>query len=94
MRPGKRIEQRCYGELAVGFQQVVFLPYGGKEGYFSCVIAPRILPDDVFEPWENGIAAEKKQAYNECASVQYRGSADFWHCIDIAGIPLPEVPVG
>ncbi len=93
-RPGKRIEERCYGELTLGFQQVVFLPYGGIEGYFSCEVIPRLLPDDLFEAWKSGIAEEKTQAYYDCASTNPRGSAGFWYCIDVAGIPLPEVPVG
>ena len=93
-RPGKRLEERCEGELTVGFQQVIFLPYGGHEGYFSCEIIPRLLPDDVFAQWKESIAADKAQAYSDCASVHPRGSGEFWTCIDGAGITLPEVPVG
>lgn len=93
-RPGKRYEERCYGELSVGFQQVVFLPYGGEDGYFSCQVLPRLLPDEVFAEWKKGIAAEKTQSYSDCASVHPRGSGGFWTCIDAAGIVLPDVPVG
>ena len=93
-RPGKRLEERCYGELSVGFQQVVFLPYGGDEGYFSCEIVPRLLPDDVFAEWKKNIAKDKTEAYFGCAGTHPRGSADFWRCIDDAGIALPDPPVG
>ena len=37
-RPGRRLSAVCKADMAVGFRQVIFLPYGGEEGYFSCHI--------------------------------------------------------
>lgn len=93
VRPGKRVEYRCFGELTVGFQQVVFLPYGGNDGNFSCVVAPRLLPDEHYDAWVQGLPAESAQAFSDCSAVNARGSSGFWSCIDGAGIPLPDVPV-
>ena len=89
-RPGKRLETFCEGQLEVGFQQVVFFPYGGEDGYFGCEILPRLLPDEEFTAWKEGLPSEQSQAYYECAGVHPRGSGDFWTCIDKSGIPFPR----
>ena len=87
-RPGIRRETKCKGELTVGFQQIVFLPYGGVDG-FSCHVEMRNLPEEVYEGWKAGFDADQTSAYGNCASRFPRGSAEFWSCIDGAGIPFP-----
>ncbi len=89
-RPGKRWETYCGGNLRVGFQQVVFLPYGGEDGYFGCEIMPRLLPDKVFNSWKDSLAGEQLTGYNDCAGVHPRGSSEFWSCIENSEIPFPE----
>ena len=88
-RPGKRLTTDCYAEMAVGFQQVIFLPYGGEEGYFSCHILPRLLPDEVVAEWKDGFEQQEKAAFRECAETLPRGSTAYWTCIESAGIPFP-----
>lgn len=88
-RPGTRRETECRGELVVGFQQVVFLPYGGEHG-FSCAIEMRNLPEEVYEEWKAGLDADQSAAYYDCTTRHARGSADFWGCVDAAGVPFPQ----
>ncbi len=87
-RPGTRLRTRCTGELTVGFQQIVFLPYGGVDG-FSCHIEMRNLPDEVYEEWKAGLDADQTEATSVCGSQHPRGSADYWKCIDGSGVPFP-----
>lgn len=88
-RPGKRLETECQGETAVGFQQVIFLPYGGDEGYFSCQVLPRLLPDEVVAEWKDGFEQAETEAFRSCAETLPRGSTSYWTCIESAGIPFP-----
>ena len=88
-RPGIRRVTECEGELAVGFQQIVFLPYGDVHG-FSCHVEPRNLPEEVYEEWQAGLDAEQAGAFQDCASQSPRGTAEFWSCIDGAGVPFPQ----
>ncbi len=87
-RPGTRRQTKCMGELSVGFQQVVFLPYGGKDG-FSCHIETRNLEQEVYDRWTTTFDLEQKAAYGACTTQQTRGTTEFWSCIDNAGIPFP-----
>ncbi len=88
-RPGTRLQTKCAGELTVGFQQIVFLPYGGTDG-FSCHVETRILPDAVYDAWKDGFDLEQTGAYGACATQHPRGSTEFWTCIDQAGMPFPQ----
>ena len=87
-RPGKRTNARCTGELVVGFQQIVVLPYGGVDG-LSCHVEMRSLPQEVYDQWKAGLDADQAEARDVCGSQHSRGSADFWLCIDSAGVPFP-----
>ncbi len=87
-RPGTRRNTKCTGELTVGFHHVVFLPYGDIDG-FSCHVEMRNLPEEVYTEWKAGFDADQTGAYGQCASQHPRGSAEFWTCIDGAGIPFP-----
>ena len=89
-RPGKRLETKCFAELTVGYHQVIFLPYGGEEGYFSCQVLPRLLPDELVAEWKEGFDDEQKQAFATCASTHARGGTAYWTCIESAGIPFPQ----
>ncbi len=89
-RPGRRLVTECHTELDVGYFQVIFLPYGGRQGYFSCEILPRLLPDETIAEWRQGFDAGQTRAFSECASAQPRGSTGYWTCIEGAGIPLPQ----
>ncbi len=88
-RPGTRLETKCSGELTVGFQQIAFLPYGGKDG-FSCYVEKRTLAEEVYEEWKAAFDPEQKGAHGNCATQHARGSTEFWSCIEGAGIPFPE----
>ena len=89
-RPGKRLETKCYTELTVGYHQVIFLPYGGETGYFSCHVLPRLLPDELVAEWKQGFDADQAQAFAACASTHARGGTGYWTCIESAGIPFPQ----
>ena len=89
-RPGKRLEATCEKQLEVGFQQIVFLPYGGEKGFFSCEVLPRLLADERFDAWKGALVDDQAQAYHQCAGVHPRGSGNFWSCIETAGITFPE----
>ncbi|MEM7585661.1 MAG: hypothetical protein AAF560_19890 [Acidobacteriota bacterium] len=89
-RPGKRYETHCGGNLNVGFQKVIFFPYGGEEGFFGCEILPRLLPDKVFNGWKDNLEGEQLKGYNDCAGVHPRGSSEFWSCIENSEIPFPQ----
>ncbi len=89
-RPGKRLVTECYTELKVGYFQVIFLPYGGRDAYFSCEVLPRLLPDEVVAEWRKGFDADQTQAFSECATTNPRGSTGYWTCIEGAGITLPQ----
>ncbi len=89
-RPGKRLVTECYTELKVGFFQVIFLPYGGREGYFSCQVLPRLLPDEMVAEWRDGFDDDQTAAFSECATAHHRGSTGYWSCIEGAGIALPQ----
>jgi hypothetical protein len=88
-RPGRRLTAVCKVDMAVGFRQVIFLPYGGDEGYFSCHILPRLLPDELVAEWKEGFEQKEKEAFRDCAETLPRGSSSYWACIESAGIPLP-----
>ena len=88
-KPGKRHETRCQGELVVGLQQVVFLPYGGPDG-FSCRVEMRELSDEDYTEWKVSLDPDQAAAYSRCASQCAPGSAEFWSCIDGAGVPFPK----
>jgi hypothetical protein len=88
-RPGRRLTAVCKADMAVGFRQVIFLPYGGDEGYFSCHILPRLLPDELVAEWKEGFEQKEKEAFRDCAETLPRGSSSYWACIESAGIPLP-----
>jgi hypothetical protein len=87
-RPGKRLSAECSADMAVGFQQVIFLPYGGDEG-FSCYVLPRLLPDELVAEWKDGFEQKEKEAFRDCAETLPRGSSSYWACIESAGIPFP-----
>lgn len=89
-RPGKRLEADCQGQLRVGFQQIIFFPYGGETGHFGCEVLTRLLPDEEFTAWKEGLPADQSEAYYQCAGVHPRGSGEFWTCIDESGIPFPR----
>ena len=88
-KPGKRHETSCRGELVVGLQQVVFLPYGGTDG-LSCRVQMRELSDEVYAEWKASFDPDQAAAYSRCASRHAPGSAEFWSCIDSAGVPFPK----
>ncbi len=87
-RPGTRLATKCIGELTVGFQQIIFLPFGGIDD-FSCHVQIRILPEEVYSEWKAAFDPDQSGAYSQCASKHPRGSTEFWSCIDGAGIPFP-----
>ncbi len=89
-RPGKRLETICEGQLQIGFQQVIFFPYGGEDGYFGCHVLPMLLPDEEFTAWKEALPSQQSEAYYQCAGVHPRGSGDFWNCIEESDIPLPR----
>ncbi len=88
-RPGTRRETKCSGELTVGFHHIVFLPYGGVDR-FSCHVEMRNLPEEVYDQWKASFDPDQTSAYGGCASQYARGGAEFWSCIDGAGIPFPQ----
>ena len=88
-KPGKRHETSCHGELVVGLQQVLFLPWGGADG-LSCRVEMRELADEVYTEWKASLDPDQAAAYSRCASQYAPGSAEFWSCIDGAGVPFPK----
>ena len=65
-----------------------YLPFGGID-MFSCHVEIRDLPEEVYTEWKAGFDADQTGAYGTCASQHPRGSAEFWTCIDSAGISFP-----
>ena len=88
-RPGTKLQAECLAQLKVGVQEILFLPYGGAEG-FSCEVVPRLLAPEEVETWTQRLEEDQIVAFEECEAAHQTGGDAFWACVDGAGLPFPQ----